>query len=277
MITLKNLTTNTEHIVKPTIFPDGTSQVWKLPVEILDDGRCRIIWHFENEAELFHLIQLRALLKVPCHADLVIPYLPYGRQDKPVNNDSTFALKCFIGILQRYQWSSITTFDAHSNAVESDIVSLKVDEQIEQAMVASNCNLVCFPDAGATKRGYSLTFGGYEDLKTPSFNLDKKRNQTTGAIEGLVCSLPLDLRDKTILLCDDICDGGETFKKAAKLLYEMGAKHVDLYVTHGIFSKGVHLLTEIGKIRNIYTTDSILRNVELAEKHQNLTVFKLEL
>lgn len=29
-----DLTNNLEHVVKPTIFPDGTSQVWKLPEEM---------------------------------------------------------------------------------------------------------------------------------------------------------------------------------------------------------------------------------------------------
>jgi ribose-phosphate pyrophosphokinase len=43
---------------------------------------------------------------------------------------------------------------------------------------------------------------------------------------------------KTVLIIDDICDGGKTFLELGKKLKELGAKSVLLHVTHGIFSKG---------------------------------------
>lgn len=294
MIKVKNPTTNTEIVVTPTKFPDGTQQVWKLPKELLDDGPIAITWHYESDAEFIPLIQLAQLCVTDRRhsgIDLVMPFLPYGRQDKDVSNDTTFGLFTFMALLQAFPFKSIKTFDIHNykwaEYPRSSITSLRVDKQVEQALENSECDLVCFPDAGASKRGYKIekevvTTSLYDSVITkietiPSFNLDKKRNQSTGVIEGLVCSLPLDLKGKTILIVDDICDGGKTFIEAAKLLYGMGAEHVDLYVTHGIFSNGIHVLTELGKIRNIYTTDSILKNVERSEKHTNLTVFKLEL
>lgn len=289
MITLRNKTTNTETIIKPTVFPDNTSQVWKLPENVLDYGLIRkyeIVWHYENDGELLQVLQTAELVASKGGHNgvgLVMPFLPYGRQDKDVSNDTTFGLSTLFRVLKTFPFTYIKTFDAHSlKYFDPDLrrYSLPVDIYIQEAMVNSGCDLVCFPDSGATKRGYNLNwqfpFTGFTEATIPSFNLDKKRNQSTGVIEGLVCSLPLNLSDKTILICDDLADGGRTFIEAAKLLYEMGASHVDLYVTHGIFSKGISLLTEIGKLRNIYTTDSILRNRELEEKHSNLTVFKLE-
>jgi phosphoribosylpyrophosphate synthetase len=278
MIKLKKVTiglgsTIFEHTVIPTIFPDGTSQVWKLPTEILEDysipGKFKIIWYFESEGELIHLMQLRTLLfkgNLDHVIDLVIPYLPYARQDKPVSNETTFALRCFLNSLG--YWNSITTVDIHST--QMDVKSLPVDHFVQSAISKSNADFVCFPDAGAAKRGYEVT--------VPSFNLDKKRNQLTGQIEGLVCSLPLDLKGKTILLVDDICDGGRTFIEASGILYGLGAHNVDLYVTHGIFSKGIHLLREMqSPIRHIYTTNSYIKSQEMLAKHPDyVTVFKLE-
>ena len=52
-------------IVRPTIFPDGTSQVWKLAnLSEDDDAENHILWEFEDEAEIFHLAQLVELVKL---------------------------------------------------------------------------------------------------------------------------------------------------------------------------------------------------------------------
>jgi ribose-phosphate pyrophosphokinase len=265
---------NSECVVTPTIFPDGTSQVWKLPENVLLQTPVQyqdyqVVWYFENEAEIIHVLQLADLVYsiIRCSPTLIIPFLPYGRQDKKTSNQTTFALNTFTYALS-HKFAGIITFDAHGGRSET-IKSIDIDDQIAASILHGNPDLVCFPDKGATKRGYELN-------GVPSFNLEKTRNQSTGDIEGLVCSLPLNLTDKRILIVDDLCDGGKTFIVAAKLLYNMGAISVDLYVTHGIFSKGLHVLTESGKISNIYTTDSIIKNNKLKENHPNLTVFKLD-
>ena len=49
--------------VPVTIFPDKTSQVWKLPESTFDSKKQNVFWQFENESELFHLAQLQNLLE----------------------------------------------------------------------------------------------------------------------------------------------------------------------------------------------------------------------
>ena len=44
------------------------------------------------------------------------------------------------------------------------------------------------------------------------------------------------------MIVDDICDGGQTFIELAKALEKQGAHQIFLYVTHGIFSKGLDTL-----------------------------------
>ena len=61
------------------------------------------------------------------------------------------------------------------------------------------------------------------------------------------------VRDKVCLILDDICDGGGTFTGLSHVLRgTYGARAVDLFVTHGIFSKGLPL----DGIRAVHTTDS---------------------
>jgi ribose-phosphate pyrophosphokinase len=58
-----------------------------------------------------------------------------------------------------------------------------------------------------------------------------------------------------VLIVDDLCDGGGTFTAHASVLLAAGATAVDLYVTHGIFSKGLPL----DHIDRVFTTDSYRR------------------
>ena len=83
----------------------------------------------------------------------------------------------------------------------------------------------------------------------------KERDPITGKILSI---LPADssrkLNGETVIIKDDICDGGGTFIPVAKDLRGRGAGLVGLYVTHGIFSKGFSSLYDY--IDFIITTDS---------------------
>jgi ribose-phosphate pyrophosphokinase len=239
--------------ITPTIFPDGTSQVWKLPDGCFDEveGCVVVKWNFESEAEVFQIMQLRALLRSRTDVELIldVPFLPYGRQDKEVSNDQCFALRV-LDEQVLLGFDSVVTIDAHSDV--SSAVSRPPSSAIKHAIKESNATVVCFPDAGAEVRYTSLT------CSLTSFVLDKERDQATGNITGLrFVAKPESLKGKHILIIDDICDGGRTFIEAAKLIYQLEPDcSVHLYVSHGIFSKGKHLLYDAG-IKSIFTKESI--------------------
>lgn len=271
MITLKN--NIKEHVLNLTKFPDNTIQVWNLPPEILS-GKVTVIWHYENSDEIVAIFQLSSLLKNKKHQvselELIVPFFPYSRQDKNVTNDSTFGLHTILWMMDRtLNFDTIVTYDIH-NAVpflnRRNFQLRDVNPQVKEALNLSKADLVCFPDAGAAKRGYDLNV-------IPSFHLSKTRDQSTGNITGMKCDLPLNLDGKRILIVDDLVDAGGTFKKAAKILKEMGAAKVDLYVTHGLFTQGVHTLLT-GGIDHIYTTDSYITKAKLTDA---VTVLKLDI
>src|SRR5687767_14788130 len=102
--------------VTPTRFPDGTSQVWKLNPELLRPGSSVVVaWRFESEAEVMQLAQLATLLRHNgVRKTLDMRYLPYGRQDKSISNDATFALHTFASVLNAMGWAEVTMWDPHS-------------------------------------------------------------------------------------------------------------------------------------------------------------------
>lgn len=244
-----------------TIFPDGTSQIWKMESTEFDQygDDAVILWLFENEGELMQVIQLANLVDKMFGADctLRVPYLPYGRQDKEISNETSFALKTFVSILYNAHICRIETFDAHSKA--SSMVYPQhgaTTDGFHRTLLKNNgYDLICYPDKGAADR-YALT------TSYPFIWAEKVRDQLTGEITGLnLVTNGQDLHMKDILIVDDICDGGMTFIKVAQALKAQRCGDVDLAVSHGLFSKGKQVLYDAG-INMIYTTNSLLRNPE---------------
>ena len=63
-------------------------------------------------------------------------------------------------------------------------------------------------------------------------------------------------------MVDDLCDGGATFILLAKELLSKGAKEVHLFVSHGIFSRGLGVLFDAG-IKRVFVKDGemhVLKN-----------------
>lgn len=85
MIKLYNKTTNAYHSFQTTIFPDKTSQLWKIDPGPEKGHSFDVIWMFEDESEYARVLQLGALLSdTTTRPRLYAPYLPYARQDKAV-------------------------------------------------------------------------------------------------------------------------------------------------------------------------------------------------
>jgi ribose-phosphate pyrophosphokinase len=242
------------HILEPTIFPDKTSQVWKIPNDILTTTHgIDILWDFDTESELFHLCQLVDLLKSvdtwSGFLSLHIPYLPYGRQDKEISNESTSALRTFAKIINSLGFDYVSTKDAHSSIAKELIDNL--DDifpmpEIKSVLDKIESPVIAYPDHGAYLR-YSLEL---KEFDKDSIIGTKKRNQLTGYIEKY--DIEGDCEGKNIVIIDDICDGGMTFRLLTKDLLKNGAKSVILYVTHGIFSRGLEVLKDDG-IDRIFT------------------------
>ncbi len=263
-----------ECVVSATIFPDGTSQVWKLPNWVFEARTVTVMWRFEAERELVDLMSLSKLLKNNGLAtSLYVPFLPYARQDKPLANDSTFNLRVLADVINLCNFDKVTTMDAH-NPVAAEMlihnfVNLSASDLHTEVISTVKPDVMVFPDLGAQQR-YNISY----PRRIIAY---KTRNQSTGQITGhefsyrdekegitrQIADLSHVLRpgDK-LLIVDDICDGGATFTGlATKLRTLQDSLQIDLFVTHGIFSKGRQVLHDNG-INNIYTTNSLLKNTE---------------
>lgn len=237
--------------ISPTIFPDGTSQVWKLG-DLIRPNQNAVKWDFESEDELFHLQQLKILIDETANSfnnQLHIPYLPYARQDKEVTDATTFALRAFSRVLNSMHWNIIGAFDIHSSEA-TRLIDQLVNIPPDLSFVR-DYDFVIFPDQGAAYRYTQLVLTALELDTSRIIVGDKTRDQKTGYITSY--NIDVDkIKGKKVIVVDDLCDGGKTFEILGEELIE--AKYVTLYVSHGLFSKGLTKLLSI--YDKIITTDT---------------------
>lgn len=263
---------NGQEIYLTDRFPDGT-----LSVKIDKFTTPRMIeWYYESDSELFTLICLMNHFEKKNGWTLYMPYLPHARMDRVKHEDDVFTLKYFCNIINSLHFDSVDVKDVHSNvglalldnvfeldvnvniikAINNEIAywSKKGEENVEENLV------IFFPDVGAKKR--------YENLigRFPIGYGEKDRCWETGEIRGLIVHNAEVLKDKHVIIIDDICSRGGTFYHSAKALKEKGVKSVSLYVTHceNTIAKGDIFKGEL--IENIYTTSSLVHSPEVKER-----------
>jgi len=245
-----------------THFPDGT-QCIKFPYTYLEESICVISWFYDSDEEIFTLASVVDYVrrKYGRFTEIVLemPYVPNARMDRIKDISENFSLKVFANIINSFNFDKVIVHNIHSNVSEAlinNIYNEKDEEFIKNAIDRYMPDVIFFPDEGACKRYSELT-----PIKT--YNLPiafgiKKRDWKSGKILGLDVVSDVDLTDKKILIVDDICSAGGTFKFSSIKLKEMGAKDVALYISHCEDNiKNGDLLTH-DYVSKIYTTDTIL-------------------
>ena len=109
---------------------------------------------------------------------------------------------------------------------------------------------IYFPDKGARDR---YTGNGQLDSVNVLFGR-KKRDPNTGKLSGFEFESG-DKKSNSVIVLDDICDGAYTFIGHLEILKQMGYKHIALYTTHGIYSKGMAVLDNFDAV---YSTNSFV-------------------
>lgn len=287
-------------------FPDGQRSVEVLNPDMLHHFSSAIIsLNFTNFADLELLGSLILVLKRYDVDDITLycPYLLGARSDRRFNLGDENYLRMVLEVIKNLGVKHIQVLDLHNPSahatgilpeVEEDEMSLQnitLDELLlfKQSEIDHILNyvsshdvvVIVAPDAGASDRAEKFKKFLEKYMGKDIYSICLEKTRTTEGIT-IVPSRPIltttrDLINKSdnalILTVDDICDGGGTFLASSEALKKFfpTAKQA-LFVTHGIFSKGVQtLLTSFDRIitTNSYTAHS--RN--LSEKISLINVY----
>lgn len=203
-------------------------------------------------------------------------YLPYGRADRVFENGDAAPLDSFFETLSEvFSNNEIILHDPHSAAYVRAIrqYGLDIREITQAALFKDNPaselfkegDVLIAPDKGSLDKIFKIqqTLSYHEDIKPTIIEAGKTRDLGTGRVTGTTLPDNIDLTGTTCWIIDDIADGGGTFIPLAEKLREAGAAKVILYVTHGIFAKGLEPFK--GIIDEIYVNQIIVNYISKAD------------
>ena len=180
---------------------------------------------------------LRAEFPESVHFDLDLPYIPYSRQDRVCAVGDAFGLKVFADQLNSLNFRYVIIFDAHSDvspALINNCINREV--KINPEFISKYSHLVA-PDAGAYKKVNSIA----SHFNLPVIPALKTRDTATGRLSNTVVVTEGVENPTRLLVIDDLVDAGGTFLAlGAKLKQAFPHTPIDLYISHGIFAKGLN-------------------------------------
>ena len=209
--------------------------------------------HYMSPDEHFQDIK-RAINATSGHANkinLIIPLLYQSRQHKRKGRES---LDCAIALqeLERMGVKNIVTFDAHDPNVANAVPNLAFDNFyptniiLDKLIETENIDnlLVVSPDMGAVERARY-----YAEMLGSDVGLFYKRRDYSKVIDGrnpIVEHVYLgrDIKDKDIIIVDDMISSGGSMLETAKFLKEGGARNIYLIVTFALFVDDVMMFDE---------------------------------
>lgn len=200
------------------------------------------------------LLVTDAIRREQCNAEikLVMPYVPYARQDRVCAVGEALSIKVFCDLINSQGYSQVEVHDPHSDVLVALLNNCKVNSQSDlfinmHEVIRAAKTVLVSPDAGATKKIFELAkrYGFSRVVRA-----DKSRDIDTKAITGTVIySEPIG--DKDFLIVDDISDYGGSFIPLAKALRPLTTGKIILYVTHCIMPEGLDKFR--GVIDEFYT------------------------
>jgi ribose-phosphate pyrophosphokinase len=208
---------------------------------------------------------------------LALPYLPSARGDKDVPSPAVVnaTMAAGTGI------TDIITIDPHSPAWLMAMRSnnpmirehaLPLGDIVRSALTADGCRSlhlgVISPDKGAVQRATEVA----TLLAAPVYVASKNRDPQTGRLTNY--SFDGDLAPGSYLVVDDIFDGGGTFALLAGAVPD--GVVLDLWVTHGGFTKPNFSAEARAPYRRIYTTDSLSTAVAAGLQDNQIQVTALQ-
>lgn len=165
----------------------------------------------------------------------VVPYFGWARQDRKDKPRVSIAAKLVADLLSVAGIDRLITMDLHADQIQG-FFNVPVDHLYASSVFMpyiESLNLpdmvIATPDVGGAKR--ANTYAKYFDV--PLVLCHKQR-----AKANVVASMTVigDVKDKNVILIDDMVDTAGTITKAADLMLSEGAKSVRALCSHAIMS-----------------------------------------
>ncbi|MBI3608099.1 MAG: ribose-phosphate diphosphokinase [Nitrospirae bacterium] len=265
------LTPSTAHLRDPLIehgvalggyetarFADG-ERGYRLTEDVTGQAVTLLASVTPDPASLFDLLALFRLLgengsQTP---SVVIPYLGYARQDRPVRSGEGSLGVMVAELVRDLQPAEVRVLDVHSPRIVEALGPRAIELSAlplfaERLARGEPVDVVVAPDAGARRRAQSLA-----ERFVPTAEVvivEKTRPRPNVAVARTILG---DVGGKRVVIVDDMIDTGGTICEAVRLVSEGGARSIRVAATHGIFSGDARPRILRLPVRETWVTNSL--------------------
>ncbi len=188
----------------------------------------------------------------------VVPYFGYGRQDRKDTPRVPISSRVMVDLMTATGANRIITMDLHSTQIQG-FATIPFDHLYSRMVLMDAINnlgldpkksTVLAPDVGSARmsQAYAKRLGMYFAL------IDKRRCAPNKAE---VMHLIGDLKDKDVLIIDDMIDTAGTTVNAANAAKDNGAKSVTAVATHALLSGPAIERIKESAIKKLIVTDTV--------------------
>ena len=192
----------------------------------------------------------------------IIPYFGYARQDRKDKSRVPITAKLVLDLIEASGIDRVVTMDLHSPQV-GGFTNLPFDHLTFEPVLSNwikekyhylslrDCVVLMAPDVGAVKRveKYATTLG-------TDFGFISKKRIGDDKVE--LQSIVGDVKNKHVVIIDDLTESCGTLIQAAKACKQNGATSVTCAVTHGAFTiTGINRLAEANSIDYLIHSNTV--------------------
>ncbi len=186
----------------------------------------------------------------------VIPYFGYARQDRKDKPRVSIGAKLIADMLTAAGIDRLITMDLHADQIQG-FFDVPVDHLYASALFIPFIQkmglrdiVVASPDVGGTKRANT-----YAKMLGVDMVICHKSRAKANVINNM--TLIGDVKDKDVIIVDDMIDTAGTITKAAGLMIKEGANSVRAFAAHGLLSGPAYERIEDSALEEVYFTNSI--------------------
>lgn len=186
----------------------------------------------------------------------VVPYYGYARQDRKAKPRDPITAKLVSNLISEAGADRMLAIDLHARQIQG-FFDIPVDNLVGAPILADYFKekglddmIIVAPDIGGVKRARDFA----EKLNTSIAIIDKRRPK---ANVSEVMNIIGDVKDKNVILVDDMIDTAGTITNAAQALKDKGAKDIYATCSHPLFSGPAIERLEGSPISELVVTDTI--------------------
>ncbi|WP_110482967.1 ribose-phosphate diphosphokinase [Candidatus Karelsulcia muelleri] len=187
---------------------------------------------------------------------LVIPYFGWGRQDRKEKKRTPIGAKLVSNLMTVSGATKIITMDLHANQIQGffeipvenlDASTLFI-EYIKQLEL--DCLTIASPDIGGAKRARN-----YASILNAEVVICYKERKQANNIYFL--NIIGNVKNKNVIIVDDLIDTANTISIASNLIKKKGAKSIRAIATHPILSGSAYEKIETSSLEELVVTNTI--------------------